>query len=121
MRDFYPDEDQWMFHFDAKGGKSREIPCRHDLQRLIQTYIELAGLQEAERNEFIFRAAVRREKRFSENRYETNDICRMIKRRLKQAGLPSHLSAHSFRVTTITDLLKQGRGPRRCSALGGAC
>ena len=55
----------------------------------------------------MFRAAVRREKRFSENRYETNDICRMIKRRLKQAGLPPHLSAHSLRVTTITDLLTQ--------------
>ena len=32
----------------------------------------------------------------------------MIKRRLRNAGLPTHLSAHSFRVTTITDLLSQG-------------
>jgi site-specific recombinase XerD len=32
----------------------------------------------------------------------------MVKRRLKDAGLPGVLSPHSFRVTTITDLLEQG-------------
>ena len=32
----------------------------------------------------------------------------MVKRRLKDAGLPSRLSPHSFRVTGITDLLTQG-------------
>ena len=35
------------------------------------------------------------------------DICRMTKRRLKTAGLPGHFSPHSFRVTTVTDLLEQ--------------
>jgi site-specific recombinase XerD len=32
----------------------------------------------------------------------------VVKRRLKAAGLPTRLSPHSFRVTTITDLLEQG-------------
>ena len=36
------------------------------------------------------------------------DVCRMVKRRLKDASLPTRLSPHSFRVTTITDLLEQG-------------
>jgi integrase len=35
------------------------------------------------------------------------DICRMMKRHLKSAGLPDHFSPHSFRVTTVTDLLEQ--------------
>jgi integrase len=34
------------------------------------------------------------------------DIRRMVKRRLKAAGLPADFSPHSFRVTTITDLLE---------------
>src|SRR5512144_3419836 len=34
-------------------------------------------------------------------------ICRMMKRRLKGAGLPGPFSPHSFRVTTVTDLLEQ--------------
>jgi len=32
----------------------------------------------------------------------------MVKRRLKDAELSSRLSPHSFRVTTITNLLEQG-------------
>ena len=35
------------------------------------------------------------------------DICRMMKRRLKAAGLPSRFSPHSFRVAAVTDLLSQ--------------
>ena len=35
------------------------------------------------------------------------DICRMMKRRLKAAGLPVHFSPHSFRVAAVTDLLSQ--------------
>jgi integrase/recombinase XerD len=36
------------------------------------------------------------------------DLGRMVKRRMKDAGLPERLSPHSFRATTITDLLNQG-------------
>jgi len=32
----------------------------------------------------------------------------LVKRRLKDAGLPSRLSPHSFREAAITDLLTQG-------------
>jgi site-specific recombinase XerD len=32
----------------------------------------------------------------------------MVKRRLKDAGLPTIYSPHGFRVTTLTDLLEQG-------------
>ena len=32
----------------------------------------------------------------------------MVKRRLKDTGLPVRLSPHSFRVMGITDLLNQG-------------
>lgn len=32
----------------------------------------------------------------------------MMKRRLRDASLPSELSPHSFRVAVITDLLTQG-------------
>ena len=36
------------------------------------------------------------------------DLGRMVKRRLKDVGVPDRLSPHSFRVTTITDPLHQG-------------
>jgi site-specific recombinase XerD len=37
------------------------------------------------------------------------DICELVKRRLKDAGLPEWLSPRSFRVAAVTDLLTQGR------------
>jgi site-specific recombinase XerD len=36
------------------------------------------------------------------------DICRMVKRRLRAAGLPGVISPHSFRSCAATDLLLQG-------------
>lgn len=36
------------------------------------------------------------------------DICRIMKRRLADSSLRTHLSMHSSRVATVTDLLRQG-------------
>jgi integrase/recombinase XerD len=36
-----------MLHFDEKGGKSREIPVRHDLEQMIFEYLDAAGLRAA--------------------------------------------------------------------------
>lgn len=100
--------DQWMLHFDEKGGKSREIPVRHDLEQMIFEYIDAAGLRDSPTDAPLFRTAYRRTKRLTEHAASVVDVCRMVKRRLKEAGLASRLSPHSFRVTTITDLLEQG-------------
>src|SRR5215831_13222138 len=105
---FYDAGDQWMLHFDEKGGKSREIPVRHDLEGMIHDYIRAAGLSSAPKDAPLFRTTVRKEKRLTENAMHVNDICRMVKRRMKDADLSGRLSPHSFRVTTITDLLEQG-------------
>ena len=56
----------------------------------------------------MFQSAVRKEKCLSGVPIHVNDVCRMMKRRLRDPGLPENLSPHSFRVTTITDLLAQG-------------
>ena len=37
-----------------------------------------------------------------------HNMCRMFKRRLKDAGLPDNLSPHGVRATAATDLLEQG-------------
>ena len=105
---FYDAGDQWMLHFEEKGGKSREIPVRHDLQQMIDEYIEAAGFRDADKDTPLFRTALRRTRRLTENGMNVVDVCRLMKRRLKDAGMPPHLSPHSFRVTTITDLLEQG-------------
>jgi len=106
--DFYDLGDQFCLRFTEKGGKSREIPVRHDLQQFINEYLTAGGLEYSEKSTPLFRTTVRRTKTLTPNGMTAGDIARMMKRRLRKAGLPSLLSPHSFRVTTITDLLSQG-------------
>ncbi len=97
------DGSQYTLRFSEKGGKSREIPVRHDVEQFLLEYVQAAGIQDGP----LFRTAVRRTKKLSKNAMTGIDICRMMKRRLKAAGLPDQFSPHSFRVATVTDLLEQ--------------
>ena len=90
-----------------KGVKSREIPVRHDLQRLVLRYLEAAGLQGDADNAAIFRSAMGRTQKLTQLGMTAGDLGRMVKRRIRDARLPSRLSPHSIRVATITDLLSQ--------------
>lgn len=107
-QDLYYADSQWMLHFDEKGGKSREIPVRHDLQIMLFRYIEAAGIQDTPGKSPLFRTAVRKQNILTDLPMSANDLSRMIKRRFRRAGLPLNLSAHSFRVAVATDLFDQG-------------
>jgi integrase/recombinase XerD len=106
--DLYDAGEQWTLRFEEKGGKFREIPVRHDLQQMIAAYIEAAGLQQAPKDTPLFRAAIGKTGQLAATVFHSNDICRMMKRRLADASLPARLSPHSFRAMVITDLLEQG-------------
>src|SRR5271157_725416 len=108
LQDFQHDGSQYVLRFSEKGGKSREIPVRHDLEGHIRAYLDAAGIGAENKDRPLFRTTEGKTKRLTGNPLTTKDVCRMVKRRLKDAGLPSRLSPHSFRVTGITDLLTQG-------------
>lgn len=99
---------QQSLRFTEKGGKFREIPVRHDLQGFIHDYLLGGGMVQAEKSLPLFRTTIRRTKQLTERAMTPNDMARMVRRRLKQVGLSGNFSPHSFRVTTITDLLHQG-------------
>src|SRR5512135_467964 len=82
------DGAQYTLRFAEKGGKSREIPVRHDLERFLLKYIEAAKITEGR----LFRTAYLKTKTLTQNAMTGIDICRMMKRRLKGAGLPGHFS-----------------------------
>jgi site-specific recombinase XerD len=108
LQDFQSDGTQYVLRFQEKGGKSREIPVRHDLEGNIRAYLEAAGIAGNAKERPLFRSTLRRTKQLTGNALTTKAICELVKRRLKDAGLPLRLSPHSFRVATITDLLTQG-------------
>ncbi len=106
--DFYDTGDQYCFRFREKGGKQREIPARFDLQQFVREYLSAGGLIYCDSSTPLFRTTVRCTKQLTQNGMTAGDMGRMVKRRIRDVGLPERLSPHSFRVTTITDLLSQG-------------
>jgi hypothetical protein len=78
LGNFYDAGDQWMLHFDEKGGKSREIPVRHDLEQVLDEYIEAAGILEAGKDTPLFRTALRKTEQLTENEMNVVDVCRLL-------------------------------------------
>jgi integrase/recombinase XerD len=118
LGDFQNERTQFVLRFQEKGGKSREIPVRHDLEGNIRAHLDAAGIAGEAKDRPLFRSTLRRTKQLTGNALTTKAICELVKRRLKDAGLQLRLSPHSFRVATITDLLTQGvpldEGPPYC-------
>jgi integrase/recombinase XerD len=106
--DFYDAGDQFCLRFLDKGGKSREIPVRHDLQRYLFAYLDAARLFPANKDSPLFRTTVRRTRTLTQSSMTAGDVSRMVKRRLRDANLPNRISSHSMRVATVTDLLESG-------------
>lgn len=104
--DFAHDGTQHVLRFGEKGGKARTIPVRHDLEQWILAYRTV--LPANERLEMPLFRTLTSTGNLSGRAITRLDIWRLTKRRLAHAGLPLEASPHSFRVTTLTDLLEQG-------------
>jgi len=101
VEDYYPSGKRFLLRFKEKGGKEKELPVHHKLEELLDEYLKATGL-EKEPESPLFPAAVRKTGKLSRRPLARTDAADMLKRRLKQAGLP----AHSFRATGITNFLE---------------
>ncbi len=108
LKDFTWDGTQYALRFAEKGGKSRLIPVRHDLQAILLAYLESFDWRSEPSDAPFFRSVAGRTGSLSVQPIRNVDVCRMVKRRLRDVALPSQFSPHSFRVATATDLLLNG-------------
>jgi site-specific recombinase XerC len=97
--------ETFFFRFKEKGGKEKELPVHHKLEELLDEYLKASGLCE-EPGSLLFPAALGKTGKLSRRPLVRTDAADMLKRRLKQAGLPAHYSPHSFRATGITNFLE---------------
>ncbi len=99
-------------------GVSREELLQHPIARFLTKLLpsptilsrtcanlEASGL-EKEPGSPLFPAALGKTGKLSRRPLVRTDAADMLKRRLKQAGLPAHYSPHSFRATGITNFLE---------------
>ena len=69
LKDLYDTGDQYCLHFLDKGGKSREIPVRHDLQSLLRSYLQSTGSNLGDVTDHpLFRTSIRKTKTLSDSR-----------------------------------------------------
>ena len=108
IKDFQWDGIQYALRFMEKGGKSRLIPVQHKLYAHLRAYLDCIDWKSQPADSPLFRSAAGRTGRLTDQPLSNVDICRMVKRRVRAAGLPDSFSPHSFRVATVTDLLTQG-------------
>src|SRR5208282_2280349 len=97
--------ERFLLRFKEKGGKEKELPVHHKLEELLDEYLKATGLG-AEPGSPLFPAALGKTGKISRRPLVRTDAADMLKRRLKQAGLPAHYSPHSFRATGITNFLE---------------
>ena len=57
MQDYFDAGDQDCLRFAEKGGKSREISVRHDLQQFLSGYVASAGISSLPADSPLFRLA----------------------------------------------------------------
>lgn len=108
--------------FKEKGGKHREIPVRIDLDRWIADYLAAGGvhLHEEPKHTPLFRPLDIRDRQRLATRFLHPQLIRqMLKRRLRDAGLPDIITPHSFRVMVVTDLLTQDIAIEQVQYLAG--
>ena len=105
--DCYPSGKRFLLRFKEKGGKEKELPVHHKLEEILDQYLKATGLDK-EPESPLFPAALGKTGKLSRRPLVRTDAADMLKRRLKQAGLPAHYSPHSFRATGITNFLENG-------------
>jgi site-specific recombinase XerD len=106
--DYVTDGRSWYFNFGEKGGKLHQVPARHDLQLQMERYLRAAKLEGRSDKTPLFRTAQKKKRELTDRGLTGNDLLRIVKRRLRGAGLPEGaFCCHSFRATTATNLLKQ--------------
>ena len=107
LQDLRDQGEHRVLRFSEKGGKQREIPVRHDLDEWISAYLEAGQFKTDPKDAPLFRGSWKNQRRLTARALTPHAIRRMLKRRLKAAGLPEIISPHSFRVLVVTDLLSQ--------------
>ena len=88
-----------------KGSKVNELPCHHTLEQFLDESLAAAGIA-ADAEGPLFRTW--RSGALQRRSLDQSSAHRMVRRRLRQAGIRSLAGNHSFRATGITNYLKNG-------------
>ena len=105
VRDYFVQGRRGWVRLHEKGGKEHVVPCHHNLELYLDSYLAAAGIAE-DLDGPLFRTAAGRTGLLTANPLWQQDAYRMIQRRAKAAGIQTRIGNHTFRATGITAYLK---------------
>ena len=106
--DYYTQGKRSFFRVHEKGGRYNVVLAHHLAQEYVDAYLEAAELEEDRKRPLFRSCAVGRQDRLEGRAMTRATALWMIKRRVRQAGQPAEIYAHSFRGTGITEYLRNG-------------
>jgi site-specific recombinase XerD len=107
VEDVYVQKRRLWVRLHEKGGKLHQMPCNHNLEEYLQAYLAGGGIAEDTKG-YLFRSSIGRSRKLSTNPMSRVDVYRMIRRRVKAAGIDTAAGCHTFRATGITEYLRNG-------------
>lgn len=117
IADYFPEGKRWRLRLREKGGREHVVPCHHTAEEYLDRYIEYAGIG-GEMSAPLFRS-LDRSGELTSRRLTRNDALRMVRRRVRSAGLPGSVCCHTFRATGITTYLQNGGTIENAQAIAG--
>jgi len=112
VEDYFQQGKRWWFRLHEKGGKYLEVPAHHKAEEYVDAWLDAAGKKLP-----LFRSFDRRDRHLTHRGLYRQDVLRMIKRRMRAAGLPDSTRCHTFRATGITAYLENGGSVEKAQAI----
>ena len=130
VSDYFQDGKHWSIKLNEKNGKTIVMPVQHKLEQYLDSYINAASGTDAfpyeqssngrlTKRQPLFLTSRGRSGQLTDNRMRRQDAWRMIKRRVKRAGMSGMISNHSFRGTGITNYLENGGSLSEAQRMAG--
>jgi site-specific recombinase XerD len=107
VEDVYIQNRRLWVRLHEKGGKRHVVPCHHNLEAYLASYIEHCGLADDPKGP-LFRTIGRGTNKLTATPLPQANAYAMIMRRAKAAGIKTKICNHTFRATGITAYLKNG-------------
>lgn len=106
--DVYEQGRRLWLRLNEKGGKVLEMPCHHELEEWLSSYIDEALSLSSTAS--LFQSVHRTSGELTGRRLQHGNAYAMVKRRAKRSGITTRVVNHTFRATGITSYLSnEGR------------
>lgn len=118
VSDYGLEEQRRWLTFAGRKSWLRRVPVHPELAKLLDAYLEEAGLADAP-DQPLFQSTRGRSRRLTGRRLGPREVLSMVKRHAKRAGIGVQICNRSLRATGLTAFLGQGGNITAAAAFAG--